>query len=301
MRPFLKDSDANFSIRVLVTGVKGQLGNNVVERLNKLGIESLGVDIDDFDITDKEQTDAYILQSKPDVVIHCAAYTAVDTAEDDRERCYAVNVVGTRNIAEACKKIEAKMVYISTDYVFSGQGMSEHTENEPTDPVNYYGYTKACGELAVREILEKYFIIRTSWLYGKNGNNFVKTMLQLAKTRDEITVVNDQFGAPTYTADLAVLICDMIQTAKYGTYHGVNEGYCSWYDFALSIFEQTGTDIKAIPIPSADFPTRAKRPLNSRLSKVTLDGNGYRRLPEWENALERYLKELKRPRNRFRG
>lgn len=290
--PLLKDSDVNFSIKVLVTGANGQLGYDVVKRLNELGIEAIGVDRNDFDISDKDQTQEYILKSKPDVIVHCAAYTAVDKAEDEREKCYAINVGGTKNIAEACKKIDAKMIYISTDYVFDGQGIEPHPESRQTNPVNYYGYSKEQGEQTVRDVLDKYFIIRTSWVYGKNGGNFVKTMLKLAQMKDEISVVNDQVGAPTYTKDLAVLICNMIQTTKYGTYHGVNEGYCSWYEFALAIFKRAGVNIKVNPIPTSEYPARAKRPLNSRLSKENLDRNGFDRLPFWEDALSRYLKEM---------
>jgi len=290
--PLLKDSDVNFSIKVFVTGAKGQLGYDVVKRLNELGIEAIGADKDDFDITDRQQTQEYILEAKPDVIIHCAAYTAVDKAEEEKEKCYDVNVEGTRNVAEACKRIDAKMVYISTDYVFDGKGSEPQREDKPTNPMNYYGYTKELGEKVVRELLDKYFIIRTSWVYGKNGNNFVKTMLRLAQTKDEISVVNDQVGAPTYTKDLAVLICSMIQTTRYGTYHGVNEGYCSWYEFAKAIFARKGINIKVNAISSEEYPAKAKRPLNSRLSKENLDKNGFQRLPSWENALERYLKEL---------
>jgi dTDP-4-dehydrorhamnose reductase/dTDP-4-dehydrorhamnose 3,5-epimerase len=290
--PFLKDSDANFSIKVLVTGAEGQLGHDVVKRLNVLGIEALGVDRDNFDITDKEQTQKFILNNRPDVIVHCAAYTAVDKAEGEKELCYAINVEGTRNIAAAAQAIDAKMVFISTDYVFAGEGTKPNSEYTPTNPVNYYGYTKEQGEVVVRDLLEKYFIIRTSWVYSKNGNNFVKTMLKLAQSKDEINVVNDQIGAPTYTADLANLICDMLQTTKYGTYHGVNEGYCSWYEFAKAIFEKAGFAIKVNPLPSSNYPTKAKRPLNSRLSKSNLDKNGFDRLPQWEDALKRYLNEI---------
>lgn len=290
--PLLKDSDANFSIRVLVTGVNGQLGYDVHKRLTSLGIESIGVDIDDFDITVKEQVESYILKIKPDVVVHCAAYTAVDKAEDDQVNCYAINVDGTRHIARACRLIDAKMVYISTDYVFDGKGMEPQPEDKPSDPINYYGYTKEQGEMVVRELLDKFFIIRTSWVYGKNGNNFVKTMLRLVQTEEKINVVNDQIGAPTYTVDLAVLICDMLQTTKYGIYHGVNEGYCSWYEFALLIFDKARINIKVNSISTSDYSTKAVRPLNSRLAKVELDKNGFERLPEWENALMRYLEEL---------
>lgn len=289
--PFLKESDVDFSVKVLVTGVNGQLGYDVVKRLNELGIENIGVDIDDFDITNKKQTEEFIENYRPDVVVHCAAYTAVDKAEDDKEKCYLINVDGTINVAEACKKTDAKMVYISTDYVFDGEGQEAHLEDKSTDPVNYYGYSKEQGENAVREILEEYFIIRTSWVYGKNGNNFVKTMLNLAQIRNELNVINDQIGAPTYTPDLAVLICDMLQTTKYGIYHGVNEDYCSWYDFAIEIFKKVGIEMKVNPISTSEYPTKAKRPLNSRLSKEKLDKNGFKRLPKWEDALNRYFKE----------
>lgn len=290
--PLLKKSDANFSIKVLVTGVNGQLGCDVVKRLNELGIEAIGVGRNDFDISDKEKAQEYILKSKPDVVVHCAAYTAVDKAENEKEKCYAINVEGTRNIAEACKKIDAKMVYISTDYIFDGQGVEQQSENKSTNPVNYYGYSKEQGEQIVKDLLDKYFIIRTSWVYGKNGSNFVKTMLKLAETKKELSVVNDQIGAPTYTKDLAVLVCDMLQTTKYGTYHGVNDGYCSWYEFALAIFEKAGIDIKVNPVTTSEYPTKAKRPLNSRLSKESLIKNDFDRLPHWEDALNRFLVEL---------
>jgi dTDP-4-dehydrorhamnose reductase/dTDP-4-dehydrorhamnose 3,5-epimerase len=286
--PLLKDSDVNFSIKVLVTGAKGQLGYDVVERLNLLGMEAIGVDIDDLDINE------YLQKLKPDVVVHCAAYTAVDKAEDEKEKCYAINVKGTNNIVVACKKIDAKLVYISTDYVFDGQGIEPQPEDKPTNPVNYYGYTKEQGEIIVRELLEKFYIIRTSWVYGSNGRNFVKTMLQLAESRKEINVVNDQIGAPTYTKDLAVFVCDLMQTTKYGIYHGVNEGYCSWYEFALAIFEKAGIKAKVNPIPTSAYPTRAKRPLNSKLSKGNTDKNGFTRLCFWQDALERHLNEEKK-------
>lgn len=288
--PLLKDSDANFSIKVLVTGVKGQLGYEVVKRLNSLGIENLGVDIDDFDITDKKQTEDFIVNYRPDVVVHCAAYTAVDKAEVEKEKCYKINVEGTKNIAEVCKKIDSKMVYISTDYVFDGEGTEPQKEDKTTAPVNYYGYSKEQGEKNVRDLLEEHFIIRTSWVYGKSGNNFVKTMLKLAQVKDKIGVVNDQIGAPTYTPDLATLICDMLQTRNYGTYHGVNEGYCSWYEFALEIFKRAEIEIKVNPIATSEYQTKAKRPLNSRLSKENLDINRFNRLPSWRDALDRYFR-----------
>lgn len=290
--PLLKNSDVNFSIKVLVTGFKGQLGYDVAKILNELGIESIGTGREDFDITDEEQTLLYILKVNPDVVVHCAAYTAVDQAEDEKQKCYAVNVDGTRNIAEACKKIDAKMVYISTDYVFDGQGEEPQSEDKDTSPINYYGYTKEQGEKIVKKVLDKYFIIRTSWVYGKNGKNFVKTMLKLAKTNNEINVVSDQIGAPTYSVDLAEFIVELVQTDKYGIYHGVNEGYCSWYDFAKAIFEKSNTDIKLNPIETNAYPTKAKRPNNSRLSKGNTDKAEINRLPHWEDALNRFLAEI---------
>lgn len=289
--PLLKDSDFNFTIKVLVTGAKGQLGYDVVDRLNLLGIEVLGVDIDDFDITSKKETEEYLYRVNPDVVVHCAAYTSVDRAEDEKEKCYDINVNGTKNIAEACKMIDAKMVYISTDYVFDGGGNEPQPEDKPTNPLNYYGYTKGQGEYIVRELLEKYFIIRTSWVYGRNGRNFVNTMLRLAELGEEINVVSDQIGAPTYTKDLAVFICNLLQTTKYGVYHGVNEGFCSWYEFAVAIFKKMGMDVKVNPIATSEYPTRAKRPLNSRLAKGNIYKNGLDKFPFWEDALERYLKE----------
>ncbi len=290
--PLLKDSDADFSIKVLVTGVNGQLGHDVVKRLDVLGIENIGVDFIDFDITNQAQTESFILNYSPDVVVHCAAFTAVDRAEEENEKCYAINVDGTRFIVEACKKVGAKMIYISTDYVFSGEGNLPHKEDEAIKPVNYYGYSKHLGEEAVKSLLEEFFIIRTSWVYGINGGNFVKTMLNLAKTKNEISVVRDQFGAPTYTVDLAEFICDVLQTNKYGTYHGVNEGVCSWYEFALAIFEKTGIPMVINPVMTSDYPVKAKRPLNSRLSNDNLVRNGFTRFPTWQDALIRYINEL---------
>lgn len=290
--PLLKDSDANFTIKVLVTGYSGQLGYDVVKRLDELGIETIGVSKNDFDITNKKATQDFILNYRPDVIVHCAAYTAVDKAEVDREMCYKVNVEGTKYIAEVCKLIDAKLVYISTDYVFNGEGNQSFAENDRTNPINYYGYTKEKGEQIVRETIESHFIIRTSWLYGENGSNFVKTMLKLADEKEEINVVNDQIGSPTYTKDLANLICDMLQTNKYGTYHATNEGFCSWYDFAKKIFELTNKNVKVNPILSKEFLSRAKRPLNSRLSKDLLVQKGFNRLPNWEDALSRFLKTL---------
>ena len=291
--PLLKDSDVDFSLKFMVTGANGQLGNDVMMKLKSLKFDVTAPRRDEFDLTDKDQVKKYILTEKPDVIIHCAAYTAVDKAEDENDLCYSVNVEGTRAVAEAAKEINAKVVYISTDYVFDGLGQEPHSEDKETNPVNYYGYTKEQGEKIVRGLLDRFFIVRTSWVYGLNGNNFVKTMLKLAESRNEINVVSDQIGAPTYTKDLAEFIVSLIQTKKYGTYHGVNEGYCSWYEFAKSIFVKTAIEMKVNPISTQDYPTKAKRPLNSRLSKENTTKAVLDRIPHWEDALTRFIAELK--------
>ncbi len=279
-------------MKVLVTGVKGQLGYDVMAELAKRNIEAIGVDIDEMDITDKISVEKVIGEAAPDVVVHCAAYTAVDAAEDNEALCRRVNADGTRNIAEVCKKLDCKMVYISTDYVFDGQGTRPWEPDDERHPLNVYGQTKYEGELAVQENLSKYFIVRIAWVFGKNGKNFVKTMLKLAETHDKLTVVNDQFGSPTYTYDLARLLVDMIQTDKYGIYHATNEGICTWYEFACEIFRQAGVKIEVTPVPASEYPTKAKRPENSRLDKSKLTENGFERLPSWQDALGRYLKEI---------
>ena len=279
-------------MKVLVTGVKGQLGYDVMAELAKRNIESIGVDIDEMDITDKISVEKVIGEAAPDVVVHCAAYTAVDAAEDNEALCRRVNADGTRNIAEVCKKLDCKMVYISTDYVFDGQGTRPWEPDDERHPLNVYGQTKYEGELAVQENLSKYFIVRIAWVFGKNGKNFVKTMLKLAETHDKLTVVNDQFGSPTYTYDLARLLVDMIQTDKYGIYHATNEGICTWYEFACEIFRQAGVKIEVTPVPASEYPAKAKRPENSRLDKSKLTENGFERLPSWQDALGRYLKEI---------
>jgi dTDP-4-dehydrorhamnose reductase len=280
-------------MKVLVTGVKGQLGYDVVKRLTALNIEAVGVDIDDFDLTDENAVMAGIIKHTPDAIIHCAAYTAVDKAEDDNELCYKVNVLGTKNVALAAKKLDAKMIYISTDYVFEGTGEEYYKPDDKKNPVSEYGRTKSLGEDEVTALLEKFFIVRISWVFGINGNNFVKTMLRLGKERCELNVVSDQIGSPTYTVDLAVLLCDMIQSEKYGIYHATNEGLCSWADFAVSIMEMGGRSTKINYITSDQYPTKAKRPFNSRMDKSKLEDNGFKRLPDWQNALERYIEELK--------
>lgn len=279
-------------MKILVTGVGGQLGYDVCRVLTARNIEHKGVDIADFDITDGKAARDYITAYHPDAVIHCSAWTAVDRAEDELERVRAVNTEGPRNIAAACKELGAKMLYISTDYVFPGTGERFYEPEDPTGPLGAYGETKLGGEKAVQELLEKYFIVRISWVFGKNGNNFVGTMLRLAETKREINVVCDQIGSPTYTADLAPLLCDMIVTDKYGVYHAANEGVCSWAEFAQEIFRLAGKDVRVHPVPTSEYPTRAVRPLNSRMSKDKLEKMGFARLPDWHDALARYFHEL---------
>lgn len=277
-------------MKILVTGVKGQLGHDVVEECQKRGIEAIGVDVDEMDITDASKVEEVIKASNVDAVVHCAAWTAVDKAEDEVALCTKVNVEGTYNIAKVCKELDIKMMYFSTDYVFDGQGDQEWKEYDERHPLNVYGQTKCEGEIAVQKLLEKYFIVRIAWVFGVNGNNFIKTMLRLGKERGAVSVVNDQIGSPTYTYDLAKLVVDMIQTDKYGIYHATNEGLCSWYEFACEIFKQAGLDVEVTPVDSSAFPAKAKRPSNSRMSKAELDKNGFNRLPSWQDALQRYLK-----------
>lgn len=279
-------------MKVFVTGVKGQLGYDVVKELELRGMEAIGVDIEEMDITDEASVNRVIKDAAPDAVIHCAAYTAVDAAEDNEELCRRVNADGPRNIAKVCKELDIKMIQISTDYVFDGEGERPWEPEDACGPRSVYGQTKYEGEQAVQELLEKYFIVRIAWVFGMNGKNFVKTMLNLAKTRDSLTVVNDQFGSPTYTYDLAKLLVDMIQTDKYGIYHATNEGICTWYEFACAIFEEAGIDMKVSPVSSAEYAAKAKRPCNSRMSKDKLEENGFARLPAWQDALKRYLVEL---------
>ena len=277
---------------ILVTGAKGQLGYDVVLELERRGIECIGSGIADFDITDSGAVKEYLMRCKPQSVIHCAAYTAVDKAEDEPELCMRVNADGTENIAQACRGIGAEMIFISTDYVFDGKGCKPYETDAPKAPLSVYGKSKQIAEEAVMRHLEKYYIVRISWVFGKNGNNFVKTMLKLAEARDEINVVNDQIGSPAYTPDLAELLCGMALSGKYGTYHATNEGFCSWAEFAEEIMRQSGSTCKIKPIPSEQYPTRAVRPKNSRMSKVSLDTAGFKRLPEWQDALGRTIKEL---------
>ncbi len=279
-------------MKVLVTGVKGQLGYDVVKELEARGMEAVGVDIDEMDITDAASVEKVIGEAAPDAVIHCAAYTAVDAAEDNATLCRKVNAEGPQNIANECKKLDIPMIQISTDYVFDGTGEQPWQPEDKSGPTTVYGQTKYEGELAVQNTLEKYFIVRIAWVFGVNGKNFVKTMLNLGRTRDKLTVVCDQFGSPTYTYDLAKLLVDMIQTDKYGVYHATNEGFCSWYEFACEIFKQAGIEVEVAPVTSDQYPTKAKRPFNSRMSKDKLEENGFERLPAWQDALCRYLKEI---------
>ena len=301
-------------MKLFVTGVCGQLGHDVVNEAAARGVQVIGSDIQpayagvadgsavtiapyiQLDITDQTAVCTTIALEQPDVIVHCAAWTAVDAAEDpeNRDKVYAINAEGTRNIAEAAKAVGAKMVYISTDYVFDGQGERPW---EPDDknyaPLNVYGQSKLDGELAVRETLEKYFIVRIAWVFGLNGKNFIKTMVNVGRTHPQVRVVNDQIGTPTYTLDLARLLVDMIETEKYGTYHATNEGgYISWYDFTKEIYRQAGMDTEVVPVTTAEYGlSKAARPFNSRLDKSKLVTAGFTPLPDWKDALARYLKE----------
>ena len=302
-------------MKVFVTGVCGQLGHDVVNELISRGCEAVGSDItekyngaddgsavtsasyEQLDITDSKAVKAVLTRVRPDAVVHCAAWTAVDAAEDDenKPKVYAINADGTRNIAEVCKDLDCKMIYISTDYVFDGEG-TEPRQPDCTDysPLCVYGDSKLKGELAVREISDKYFIVRIAWVFGKNGNNFIKTMLKVGKKYDSVRVVNDQIGTPTYTYDLAGLLADMCQSEKYGCYHATNEGgYISWYDFTKEIYKQAGYTTSVVPVTTEEYGlSKAKRPHNSRLDKTKLTKNGFSLLPPWQDALSRYLKEI---------
>ena len=303
-------------MKVLVTGVAGQLGHDVMNELAKRGYEGIGSDIAEsyngiqdgtpvvsmpyvqMDITDKASVEKVLTEVNADAVIHCAAWTAVDLAEDEdkKDKVHAVNAEGTKNIAEVCKKLDSKMVYTSTDYVFNGQGEEPwQPDCKDYQPLNVYGQSKLDGELAVSETLDKYFIVRIAWVFGKNGNNFIKTMLKVGKNHDKLRVVNDQIGTPTYTFDLARLLVDMIETDKYGYYHATNEGgYISWYDFTREIYRQAGYTTRVLPVTTAEYGlSKAARPFNSRLDKSKLVENGFTPLPTWEDALSRYLKEIK--------
>ena len=285
-------------MRVLVTGAKGQLGTDVMAELKSNNIEAVGIDREELDIVDAKACEEFFdkanAEKRIDAVIHCAAYTAVDRAEDEQELSYNINALGTKNIATACKKFDMKLMYISTDYVFNGQGERPWEPDDERQPLNVYGKTKYEGELFVEEITKKYFIVRIAWVFGIAGNNFIKTMLKLAKERDSLTVVDDQIGSPTYTADLSKLLVSMIQTDNYGRYHATNEGYCSWYEFAKEIFKVAGVTINVAPVDSSAYPAKAKRPANSRMEKKKLDEMGFKRLPSWQDATRRYIEELQK-------
>jgi dTDP-4-dehydrorhamnose reductase len=280
------------NMKIVVTGYTGQLGYDVVHYGLKKGLNMVGIGSADINITKEDEVKNYIRLVKPDAIIHCAAYTSVDKAEDDKSTCWNVNVEGTKYLANAASEIGAKFLYISTDYVFDGKGESPFTEIDNLRPISYYGLTKQKGEELVKQLIDNWFIVRISWIFGLNGNNFVKTMLKLAETRKEIDVVGDQMGSPTYTVDLAQLIIDMIQSNNYGIYHASNEGYCSWAEFAREIFRHYSKDVRINSISTEEYPTRAVRPKNSRLSKQKLLDKGFRSLPTWQDAVERYLKEL---------
>ncbi|MGS0972999.1 MAG: dTDP-4-dehydrorhamnose reductase [Candidatus Izemoplasmataceae bacterium] len=286
-------------MKFLVTGANGQLGYDVIKLLDSKGLDYLATDRDSLDITIEKQVVRVVREYNPDVVIHCAAYTAVDKAENEKEMCYSINVLGTKYLTEVCKDINAKMVYISTDYVFNGEGEKPFEVTDKPNPINYYGQTKYLGELEVQKLLAKYFIVRISWVFGINGSNFVKTMCKLGKERNEISVVADQFGSPTYTSDLAKLIVEMAKTDKYGVYHASNEGYCNWYDLAREIFKKSGMDVKVNPINTKDYSTKARRPRNSMLSKSQLTIRGFDVLPGWEDGLRRFINELMSKSNIF--
>lgn len=278
---------------IIVTGAKGQLGGDVCDLLKKEGLLFIGIDKDELDITDEAEVINFFDRNKnASALIHCAAYVAVDKAEDESEICFAVNEKGTRNLARSCKKHGIKMLYVSTDYVFPGKGTAPFETDSEKAPLNTYGLSKLRGEEAVRENLTDYFIVRTSWVFGEKNTNFIATMLRLAETKKELNVVSDQIGSPTYSKDLARLICEMIKTERYGTYHGTNEGFCSWYELAKKAFITAGKAVKVNPVSSEEFPTKATRPKNSRLSKKCLDENGFSRLPDWEDAVERYLANI---------
>lgn len=302
-------------MKFFVTGVAGQLGHDVMNELAKRGYEGVGSDIapqysgvEDgssvttmpyvgMDITDAKAVRETILSVKPDVVVHCAAWTAVDLAEDEdkKEKVYAINTKGTQNIADVCKELDCKVIYISTDYVFNGQGTEPwQPDCKDYQPLNVYGKTKLEGELAISNTVSKYFIVRIAWVFGLNGKNFIKTMLSVGKTHDEVRVVNDQIGTPTYTYDLSRLLVDMAETDKYGYYHATNEGgYISWYDFTCEIYKQAGLSTKVTPVTTAEYGvSKAARPFNSRLDKSKLTENGFQPLPTWQDALSRYLKEI---------
>ncbi len=281
-------------MKYLITGGTGQLGHDIVKELISRGeLNYLAPTTKEMNITNKDEVEKVILGYKPDIIFHCAAYTAVDKAEEDRENCYNINVNGTKNIVSVAEKINAKVVYISTDYVFDGTKKTEYETEDITNPINYYGYTKLLGEKEVQQ-LNDYLIVRISWVFGENGKNFVKTMLNLAETKTELSIVSDQIGSPTYTKDLSKLLLDMIENNKKGLFFATNEDFCSWYEFAEYIFKINNINIKLNKVLTKDYKTLAKRPLNSKLSKNKLDEEGLTRLPSWQDAASRFCKVLKK-------
>lgn len=281
-------------MKVLVTGYTGQLGFDVVREGFERGFEMMGIGSNELNITDEQSVSQFVKEMKPDAIIHCAAYTAVDKAEDDKENCWNVNVNGSKYLAIAAKEINAKFMYISTDYVFDGLGEDPFVETEVPNPVGYYGLTKHEGEKVIQSLLSEWFIVRISWVFGQNGNNFVKTMLRLAETRNKLSVVGDQVGSPTNTFDLSRLLLEMIQTNRYGIYHATNEGFCSWSEFAKEIFRLSEKNVVVHSITTEEYPARAVRPKNSRLSKRKLVESGFEPLPKWQDSLAQYLNALKR-------
>lgn len=279
-------------MKILVTGESGQLGYDVCLELQRRGVAHKGLSSKELDIRDAAAVQRMLEEYRPDGVIHCAAYTRVDRAEEEPEACFAVNALGTRNIARACALTGAKLLYISTDYVFPGTGERPYEPEDETGPLGVYGKSKLEGERAVRELLDRFFVVRTSWVFGINGGNFVKTMLRLSDTADTVRVVDDQVGSPTYTADLAPLLCDMIQTEKYGIYHATNEGFCSWAELAEAVFAAAGRDTRVQRVTTEEYAAKAPRPKNSRLSRAKLTEQGFSRLPPWQDAVKRFLSEL---------
>lgn len=281
-------------MKIMVTGAKGQLGQDVLRTLRERRLECCGVDAGDFDLRDEQSVARAVAEYAPDAIIHCAAYTAVDRAESEPERCMAVNAAGTMHLARAAVRCGAKLLYVSTDYVFGGLGNEPHEADSRPSPCNVYGLSKLQGEEAVRGLMSRYFIVRTSWVFGLGGGNFVRTMIRLGREKKQVSVVQDQIGAPTYSADLARLLADMIVTDRYGVYHAANEGCCSFAKLADAAMRATGSRCHVQPIPSSEYPCAARRPLNSRLSMRSLDEAGFARLPIWEDALTRYIDELRR-------
>ena len=279
-------------MKIVVTGAKGQLGSDIMKRLAAEGYDAVGIDMEDCDITDREEVNAVLDRVSPDLVIHCAAWTAVDKAEDEPEACFRANVYGTENIALWCGKHGKRMMHFSTEYVFSGEGDTPYTEGSETGPLNVYGLSKLKSEEVVRENVPEHFIFRISWAFSDHGTNFVRTMLRLSETRDTLRVVDDETGSPTYTPDVSEKLLFFINSGAYGTYHMTNEGFVTWYSFAKRIFELAGRDMKLIPVTTEEYGARALRPLNSRVSKDKLDASGAGRLPSWEDALERCIKAL---------